>query len=81
MLTRARQSFYREVVSWKQFKHPNLLLLEAATKTSRGLTMISKWMESGTIMDFVVAHPGTNRPKLVTISPKPEVKPTERSSS
>ena len=70
VLTRARQSFYREVVSWKQFKHPNLLLLEAAIKTWRGLTMISEWMESGTIMDFIVAHPETNRLKLVGIFPR-----------
>ena len=32
--------------------------------------MISEWMEHGTITEFVVARPETNRLKLVSSSPK-----------
>ena len=32
--------------------------------------MVSEWMEHGTITEFVVAHPETNRLKLVSSSPK-----------
>ena len=67
VLTRARQKFCYEVVLWKQFRHPNLLPLLGATKSSHTLMMISEWMENRTIMDFIVAHPGTNRLKLVSI--------------
>ena len=31
------------------------------------LKTISEWMDNGTIMDFVVAHPETNRLQLVRI--------------
>ena len=67
MLTRVRQKFCHEVVLWKQFRHPNLLPLLGATKSSDTLTMVSEWMENGTIMDFIVAHPGTNRLKLASV--------------
>ena len=66
-LTRVRQRFCHEVVLWKQFRHPNLLPLLGATKYSDTLTMVSEWMENGTIMDFIVAHPGTNRLKLASV--------------
>ena len=56
------------MVLCKQFKHPNLLQLLGA-KTSPTLMIISEWMEHGTIMDFVVACPETNRLKLVSASP------------
>ena len=64
------------MVLWKQFKHPNLLQLMGAKKSSQALLMVSEWMEHGTIMDFVVACPGTNRLKLVSIPPKPYLKRT-----
>ena len=69
MLTRVRQRFCHEVVLWKQFKHPNLLPLLGATKTSHTLLMVSEWMEHGTIMDLVTACPKTNRLKLVSVPP------------
>ena len=52
---------------WKQFKHPNVLPLVGARKASHTLIMISEWMEHGTIMDFIIACPETNRLKLVSI--------------
>ena len=70
LLTRVEQSFCREVVLWKQFRHPNLLPLVGATKSSHALMMVSEWMEYGTIVDFVTARPETNRLKLVSITPK-----------
>ena len=70
VLTKVRQKFCHEVVLWKQFRHPNLLPLLGATKSSHALMMVSEWMENGTITDFIVAHPGTNRLKLVSILPK-----------
>ena len=72
VLTRARQKFCHEVVLWKQFRHPNLLPLLGATKSSYTLMMISEWMENGTIMDFIVARPGTNRLKLASIPENPK---------
>ena len=50
---------------WKQFKHQNLLPLVGAKKVSHTLMMVSEWMEHGTIMDFIVARPETNRLRLV----------------
>jgi len=67
VLMSAGQKFCREVVLWKQFKHPNLLQLVGAKQTPSTMVMISEWMEHGTIMDFVIACPGTNRLKLVSV--------------
>ena len=66
---RMGQEFCREVVIWKQFKHPNLLQLLGAKVSPPNLMMVSEWMEHGTIMDFVTAFPETNRLKLVGIFP------------
>jgi len=63
------QKFCREVVLWKQFKHPNLLQLMKAKKSPSTMVMISEWMEHGTIMNFVIACPETNRLKLVSAFP------------
>ena len=63
------QAFCREVVLWKQFKHPNVLSLTGASRSLNTFTMVSEWMEHGTIMDFVTACPGTNRLKLVSTHP------------
>ena len=63
------QEFCREVVIWKQFKHPNLLEFVGAKVSASDLMMVSEWMEYGTIMDFVTAFPETNRLKLVSIFP------------
>jgi len=72
VLTRAKQSFCREVVLWKQFRHPNLLPLMGATKSSHTFMMISEWMEHGTIMEFITACPDTNRLRLASIFPEPK---------
>jgi len=58
------------VVVWKQLRHPNLLPLIGATKSSYNLMMVSQWMEHGTIMQFITSRPDTNRPKLVNIFPE-----------
>ena len=60
------QDFCREVVLWKQFRHPNVLPLTGASRSLNTFTMVSEWMEHGTIMNFVTACPGTNRLKLVS---------------
>ena len=65
----SEQNFCREVVLWKQFRHPNLLPLMGATKSSRAFMMISEWMEHGTIMEFITVCPETNRLKLASIFP------------
>ena len=71
-LMRANQTFCREVVLWKQFRHPNLLPLMGATKASHAFMMISEWMEHGTIMEFITVCPETNRLKLASIFPGSE---------
>ena len=45
----------------------NLLWLVGAKFSPPSLVMISEWMEHGTIVDFVVACPETNRLKLVSV--------------
>ena len=70
VLMKARQRFCSEVVLWKRFKHPNLLQLVGVKKSPSAMMMISKWMEHGTIIDFVIACPGTNRLKLVSVLPR-----------
>lgn len=80
VLTRTEQKFCCEVVLWKQFKHPNLLPLVGARKASHSLIMVSEWMEHGTIMDFIIAHPETNRLRLVSIFHEAESEPCRRLS-
>ena len=41
-----------------------------AKKSPQALMMISEWREHGTITDFIIAYPETNRLKLVTILPR-----------
>ena len=70
VLTTAGQAFCREVVLWKQFRHPNVLPLTGASRSLNTFTMVSEWMEHGTIMDFITACPRTNRLKLVSTHPR-----------
>ena len=48
----------------------NLLELAGAKVSPPDLMMVSEWMEHGTIADFALAFPETNRLKLVRILSK-----------
>ena len=49
----------------KSLQHPNVLPLLGATITETRFAMISEWMANGSINDFVKAHPGVDRPRIV----------------
>ena len=36
--------------------------------------LVSKWMERGTLKDYIIAHPETDRLKLGRVFPKARVK-------
>jgi hypothetical protein len=55
-------------VTWKTLRHPNILSLIGVTMSDTQFAMVSDWMVSGNITDFVKAHPDVNRLALVGFS-------------
>jgi len=52
-------------MTWKTLRHPNVLPLLGVTMTENLFAMISDWMASGNINDFVKAYPDANLLGLV----------------
>ena len=52
-------------MTWKTLRHPNVLPLIGVTMTETQFAMVSEWMESGNINDFVKKHPDADRLGLV----------------
>jgi len=58
---------------WSALRHPNVLPLLGATMTGVQFAMVSEWMVNGNISEFVKAHPGADRLRLVGFSSKPSI--------
>lgn len=63
------QGFFKEVVTWKNLDHQNLLPLVGANVESENGTwkyeIISEFMANGTINTFILQNQGVNRFELV----------------
>ena len=59
------QDFYREVVTWKRLSHPNILELIGVMADEKKCSMVSPWMENGSIVEFLRGNSQANPLKLV----------------
>jgi len=50
---------------WGALRHPNVLPMLGVTATKPPFAMVSEWMASGDINEFVKTHPEADRLKLV----------------
>ncbi|KAF9643107.1 kinase-like protein [Thelephora ganbajun] len=57
--------FCREAVTWRHLRHPNILPLLGVSLERRQFAMISEWMDSGNINEFVEGNEGVNRAQLL----------------
>lgn len=53
---------------WKSLRHPNILPLIGVAVSEAQFAMVSEWMASGSINEFVKANPDETRLNLVRIS-------------
>lgn len=60
-LTAITQRFCKEVVMWKNLRHPNVLPLLGVTMSYGHFAIVSEWMTNGNINEFVKAHEDANR--------------------
>ena len=68
LLTLHPQRFVMEVVGWKWLKHENILPFVGVTSVPAPFSMVSVWMENGSITDFMKTTPDQNPFSLVGIS-------------
>lgn len=57
--------FCREVVTWKNLQHPNVLPLIGVTMTETQFAMVSDWMANGNINEFTEKNPAADRLELL----------------
>jgi len=65
-MIRRHQNAYREIITWKNLNHPNILPLLGVDTSISPLSTISEWMEYGSLRDYLVHFPNAPRSKLVT---------------
>jgi serine/threonine protein kinase len=62
------QDYMDEVVIWRYTRHPNIVPFIGTYCLFAGrLTLVSEWMQNGTIMSFLKAHPEEHRRRYVSI--------------
>ncbi|TDL15027.1 kinase-like protein [Rickenella mellea] len=62
------QGFSHEAVIWRQLRHRNILPFYGIFKGTHSfdrLCLVSPWMEGGNVVEFLRAHPESNRISLV----------------
>lgn len=64
-LPRGLQKFRREVVAWRHLQHPNILPFIGVNLERHKFTLVSEWMEHGTITEFVEEHKDISPVQLV----------------
>ncbi|TDL18692.1 kinase-like protein [Rickenella mellea] len=63
---RAHRNLCREVLLWRQLNHPHLLEFLGVCKYSSPYTsIVSPWMENGTVLNFVQTRPKVGRIRLL----------------
>ena len=66
-LTPSYQTFYHEVEGCKHFSHPNTLSVLRISETLFPLCIMSPWMPSGNIIQYVQKNQDVNRLMLVCV--------------
>ena len=59
--------FYHEAALWKHIRHPNIVTFHGVTLDP--LQLVSDWMESGDLTEFLKKHPGADRLGIVRVAP------------
>ncbi|KAG9119625.1 hypothetical protein FRC07_005279 [Ceratobasidium sp. 392] len=54
----------REIYAWSKLKHPNVLELVGLSTFRGQISIVSSWMENGTLPDYVTKHPEADRFEL-----------------
>ncbi|KAG9091698.1 hypothetical protein FRC06_000451 [Ceratobasidium sp. 370] len=54
----------REIYAWSKLKHPNVLDLVGLSTFRGQISIVSAWMENGTLPEYIAANPGVNRYQL-----------------
>ena len=58
------QGFCRDVITWKRLSHSNVLELIGVMMDDNGYSMVSPWMDNGSIVGFLKETPEANPLKL-----------------
>ena len=64
-LANQTQDFRKEAVTWKYLDHPNVLPLLGITIDP--LQLVSKWVSSGNMREYIKRHPDADRRRLVGV--------------
>ncbi|KAG8725324.1 hypothetical protein FRC09_002206 [Ceratobasidium sp. 395] len=54
----------REIYTWSKLKHPNVLELSGLAIFRDQISIVSPWMENGTLPEYITKNPTIDRPKL-----------------
>ena len=65
-IVKSLKSLCREVLLWRQLRHPHLLEYLGLYKQSQLPAIVSPWMENGTVLPFLKMKPFANRVILVS---------------
>ncbi|KAJ7162180.1 kinase-like domain-containing protein [Mycena filopes] len=67
LLTEVEKNFCREALIWRQMQHPNILPFLGISKTvfPGRLCMVAPWMDAGSVMTYIKAHPTADRKALL----------------
>jgi serine/threonine protein kinase len=60
------QRFYKEVLVWKQLRHPNVLPFQGVATSLFPFCMVSHWMANGNIVEYIEMYDGADRLLLVS---------------
>ena len=61
------QRFCKEVMTWKTFRHPNILPLMGVTMNDKQYVTVTEWMSNGNIVQYLKRN-NADRLQLVFIS-------------
>lgn len=62
---REQQTFHREAVMWRHLTHPSTVPLLGITLEP--LQLISTWIPSGELKEYIIGNPDTDRLTLVGV--------------
>ncbi|KAG8768159.1 hypothetical protein FRC12_005740 [Ceratobasidium sp. 428] len=60
------KSVAREIYAWSKLKHPNVLELIGLSTFREQISIVSSWMENGTLPGYISKHPDVDRFELCT---------------
>ncbi|KZT03176.1 kinase-like protein [Laetiporus sulphureus 93-53] len=65
-LEQLRTGFFKEVVTWRHLVHPNVVpFLGILDSQANDMCILSRWMENGSLVDFLKTNPGSDRLALI----------------